>query len=245
MALSALPLLSCARPPIRRELVAAGTRNVGVFERLPNGEFSGLGVELVRLLAQRHGYQARFEIYPWRRAMEVVGGGKADLLVAPYKTPERQRVLRYSEQPFFQDELAFYVRADAMPVWAGDYGLLKGRRIVVINGWNYGPAFTAAAPQLHISVTNTVENGLRMLSHTHVEMFASNRRDTEPVIVALGLQDKVLALAPLIDVQNAYFAYPLAPRYRELPAQYDRLLAAMMKSGELQKLARRYDVTPP
>jgi polar amino acid transport system substrate-binding protein len=46
-------------------------------------------------------------------------------------------------------------------------------------------------------------------------------------------------------VQDAYFAYPLAPRYRELPAQYDRLLAEMMKSGELQKLARRYDVTPP
>lgn len=245
MALGAVPLLSFGRPPATRELVAAGTRNEGIFERHPNGEFSGLGVELVRLLAQRHGYQARFDIYPWRRALEVVAGGKADLLVAPYKTPERQRVLRYSEQAFFQDELAFYVRADAMPVWEGDYALLANRRIAVINGWSYGPAFARAAPQLRISVTNTVDNGLRMLARGHVELFASNRRDTDPVVTALGLQDTVMALAPLIDVIDAYFAYPLAPRYRELPAQYDRLLADLKKNGELQKLAHRYGATLP
>lgn len=245
MALGAVPLLACARPPLARELVATGTRNEGIFERQPSGEFSGLGVALVRLLAQRHGYQVRFEIYPWRRALEVVAGGRADLLVAPYKTPERQRVLRYSEYPFFQDELAFYVRADAMPVWEGDYALLAGRRVAVINGWSYGDAFTRAAPQLRVSVTNTVENGLRMLERGHVELFASNRRDTDPVVKALGLQDTVMALAPLIDVLDAYFAYPLTPRYRDLPAQYDRLLADLKKNGELQKLALRYGATLP
>lgn len=245
MALGAVPLLSFARPPALRELVAAGTRNEGIFERDANGVFSGLGVELVRRLAQRHAYQPRFEIYPWRRALEVVAGGKADLLVAPYKTPERQRVLRYSELPFFQDEVAFYVRTDAMPVWEGDYALLGNRRIAVINGWSYGAAFTRAAPRLNISVTNTVENGLRMLERGHVELFASNRRDTEPVVQRLGLQDAVMALAPLIEVMDGYVAYPLTPRYPELPAQYDRLLAELVRNGELQKLANRYGATLP
>lgn len=245
MALCALPPLSFARPAGPRELVAAGTRNEGIYERRPNGEFAGMGVEVVRLLAQRHGYQVRFEIYPWRRAMEVVAGGKADILVAPYKTSERERVLRYSTQAFFRDELAFYVRADSMPVWEGDYGLLSGRRIAVINGWSYGAAFARAAPQLRTSVTNSVENGLRMLERGHVELFASNRRDTDPLLAALGLQDKVMALAPLIDVQAAYFAFPLTPRYREMPAQLDQLLMAMAKNGELQKLAQRHGATPP
>lgn len=244
MALSAVPLFSLARPAPARELVAVGTRNEGIFERRPNGEFAGMGAELVRLLAQRHGYQARFDIYPWQRAMQVVGSGKADLLVAPYKTAERQRVMRYSEQAFFQDELAFYVRADSMPVWEGDYALLKGRRIAVINGWHYGLAFARAAPQLRVSVTNTVANGLQMLAHGHVELFASNRRDTDPVVQALGLRDTVMALAPLIDVLQAFFAYPLTQRYPALPQQMDQLLVEMKKNGELQKLARRYGATP-
>lgn len=252
MALSAVPLLSFARPPAVRELVAAGTRNEGIFERGANGEFSGMAVELIRLVAQRHNYQLRFQIYPWRRALEVVAGGKSDLLAAAYKTPERQRVMRYSQHDFFRDEVAFYGRSrgrgsssSSSAGWQGDYTRLAGRRIAVINGWSYGPAFARAAPQLLISVTNTVENGLRMLDRGHVELFASNRRDTEPVLDALGLQEQVIALAPLIDTLSAFFTFPLAPRYPELPAQIDLLLAEMKRNGELQKLALRYGATPP
>ncbi|WP_155461770.1 substrate-binding periplasmic protein [Duganella radicis] len=245
MALGALPHFSWSRPPAEHELVVIGTRFENIYERRPNGEFGGMGVDLLRLFAQRHGYQLRFEIYPWRRAQELINGARADVLVGPYKTVERTRTMLFSGQAFFQDQVAFYVRADAMPVWEGDYHMLRGRRIVTLNGWNYGPAFTKAAPQLNISVTNSVENGLKMLTAAHVEMFATNRRDTDPVVAALGMQDKVMALAPLIDVQDAYFAYPLSPRFRDMPRQMDQMLAEMKARGELQKLARRYGVIPP
>jgi polar amino acid transport system substrate-binding protein len=245
IALGALPQLSLARPAVARELAVVGAHMEGIYMRGHGGEFAGLGADLLRLLAQRHAYQLRFELYPWARAMQVVGSGKADVLVAPYKSAERERLLRYGEQAFFQDEVTFYVRASSLPVWEGDYALLKGRRIAVINGWTYGAAFAEALPKLHASATNSVESGLKMLAHGHVEMFASNRRDTDPVIAALGLQDKLMPLAPLIDVQQAYFAYPLSPRIHELSQQMDQMLAEMKVRGELQKLARRYGVTPP
>jgi len=245
IALGALPHFSWSRPPAERELLVVGTRFENIYERRSNGEFGGMGVDLLRELARRHRYQLRFEIYPWRRAQELINGAKADVLVGPYKTPERTHTMLFSEQAFFQDQVAFYVRANALPVWEGDYRILRGRRIATLNGWNYGQAFSKAAPQLNISVTNSVENGLKMLVASHVEMFATNRRDTDPVVQALGLQDKVMALAPLIDVQDAYFAYPLSPRFRDMPREMDKLLAEMKKNGELQKLARRYGVTLP
>lgn len=245
MALGAGSFSSFARPVAARELLVVGTRFEGIYERRNNGEFAGMGVDLLRLFAQRYSYQLRFDLYPWRRAQELINTGKADVLVGPYKSAERLRSMRFSAQPFFRDEVAFYVRADRMPIWEGDYGMLKGRRIVTLNGWSYGPAFTKAQPQLNISVANSVENGLKMLAVGHVEMFATNRRDTDPVVAALGLQDKLMALAPLIDVQDAYFAYPLAPRLRDVSAQMDQLLLEMKKNGELEKLARRYGVTLP
>jgi polar amino acid transport system substrate-binding protein len=245
MALSAVPLLSFARPVAARELLVVGTRFEGIYERRDNGEFTGMAADLLRVFARRHGYQLRFDIYPWRRAQELINTGKAEVLVGPYKSAERQRTMRFSGQAFFQDQVAFYVRADRMPIWEGDYATLKGRRIVTLNGWSYGPAFTNAQPQLNISVANSVESGLKMLAVGHVEMFATNRRDTDPVVMALGFQDKLMALAPLIDVQDAYFAYPLAPRQREAPAQMDQLLVEMKKNGELARLARRYGVTLP
>lgn len=245
MALAAQPHFSWGRPAAGRELRVVGTRFENIYMRSPGGEFGGMGVALLREFARRHGYWLRFEIYPWRRAQELINGARADVLVGPYKTPERTRTMLFSEQAFFQDQVAFYVRANALPLWEGDYRMLRGRRIAALNGWNYGPAFSKAAPQLNISVTNSVESGLKMLVASHVEMFATNRRDTDPVLQALGMQDKVMALAPLIDVQDAYFAYPLAPRFRDMPRQMDQMLAEMKARGELQRLARRYGVTLP
>ena len=245
MTLGVLPHFSWGRPQPERELVVIGTRFENIYERRPDGQFRGMGVDLLRLFAQRYGYRLRFEIYPWRRAQELINAARADVLVGPYKSAERARTMLFSEQAFFQDQVAFYVRADALPVWEGDYNMLHGRRIAALNGWNYGPAFSKALPRLNISITNSVENGLRMLVASHVEMFATNRRDTDPVVAALRMQDKVMPLAPLIDVQDAYFAYPLSPRFPDMPQQMDQMLVDMKVRGELQKLARRYGVTPP
>jgi polar amino acid transport system substrate-binding protein len=245
LALSLSPIAAPAQAAPERELRVVGTRFERIYERQPNGEFTGMGVELVRLAAQRFGYQVRFELFPWRRAQHLVTEGAADVLVGPYKSAERLKTMRFSKQAFFQDQVAFYVRALEMPLWEGDYAALRDKRIAILNGWSYGAAFTAALPRLHTSVTNTVESGLQMLLHSHVDLFASNRRDTDPVVLALGATDKLLALAPLIDVQDGYLACPLKPRLGALATQLDRLLEELKARGELNRLAKKYELVLP
>jgi polar amino acid transport system substrate-binding protein len=251
LALSLLPIAAPAQtsqpsqPTPSRELRVVGTRFERIYERQSNGDFTGMGVELVRLAARRFDYQVRFELYPWRRAQHLVTEGGADVLVGPYKSAERLKTMRFSEQAFFQDQVAFYVRALEIPLWEGDYAALRSKRIAIMNGWSYGAAFTEALPRLHTSVTNTVESGLQMLLHNHVDLFASNRRDTDPVILALRATDKLLALAPLIDVQNGYLAFSLKPRLAGLATQFDRLLEEMKARGELSRLARKYELPLP
>ncbi len=243
IALGALPhfALGAQTAPLR----VAGTRFEGVYERQPDGEFSGLGVEVVRLLAGRMGREVNFEMFPWRRAQQRVSMGLADVLVGPYKSPEREQTMRFTEQPLFQDQVAFYSRAKGMVFWGGDYAALKGKRIVALNGWSYGAAFTAAAANLNISIANNVENGLMMLIYGHVDMFASNRRDTDPVIQRMGLTDQLLPVAPLIDTQNAYFAFPKSPSGEELAGAFDRLLSELKSSGELRRMAKPHLVSVP
>jgi polar amino acid transport system substrate-binding protein len=245
LALSWWPIAAPAQPAPGRELRVVGTRFERIYERQPNGEFTGMGADLVRLAARRFGYQVRFELYPWRRAQHLVTEGAADVLVGPYKSPDRLRTMRFSKQAFFQDQVAFYVRALEIPLWEGDYAALRNKRIAMLNGWSYGVAFTEALPRLHTSVTNTVESGLQMLLHNHVDLFASNRRDTDPVVLALGATDKLLALAPLIDVQDGYLGFSLRPRVAGLAAQFDHLLEELKARGELIRLARKYEVALP
>jgi polar amino acid transport system substrate-binding protein len=228
-----------------RELLVIGTRFEQIYERQASGEFTGMGVELVQAIAAQLGYAVRFEIYPWKRAQFLLAQGKADILVGPYLSEERLRTMRFSRRPFFQDQMAFYALAGAHQRWNGDYGTLAGKRIVMLNGWVYGKAFDAARGRLQVSVANTVENGLNMLKYRHVDLFATNRRDTEPVVDVMELRGKVESLQPLIDVQNAYFGFPSEARFDALRLAFDKVLEELATRGELQRLAKRFSVSVP
>jgi len=170
-----------------------------------------MGVELIQAIAAQLGYVVRFEIYPWKRAQLLLAQGKADILVGPYLSEERLRTMRFSQRPFFQDQMAF----------------------------------EAARGRLQVSVANTVENGLNMLKYRHVDLFATNRRDTEPMVDVMELRGKVESLQPLIDVQNAYFAFPPEARFDALRLAFDRALEELAVRGELQRLAKRFSVSVP
>ncbi|MEG2034585.1 MAG: transporter substrate-binding domain-containing protein, partial [Janthinobacterium sp.] len=151
----------------------------------------------------------------------------------------------FADKPFYQDQMVFYTRQDASFGWDGDYSVLKGRRVVLLNGWAYGAEWERVRPGLHVSVANTVENGLKMLVHNHVDVFVSNRRNTDPVIVRLGYGRQVKPLPKVIDVQNGYFAFPRSPAFDKLRLQFDQEFSALSDSGELKKLGKRHDVAIP
>lgn len=228
-----------------RELLAVGAQFERVFEYQDNGEYAGLGVELLRLMAARTGNTVHFRMVPWARAQAMLVQGQADILIGPYKAPERIASMAFSDKPFYQDQIVFYTRQDASFGWDGDYAVLKNRRVVLLNGWAYGLDWDRVRPNLQVSVANSVENGLKMLVHNHVDVFVSNRRNTDPVIARLGYGRQIKPLPRIIEVQNGYFAFPRSPAFDKLRLQFDQELNKLIDTGELKKLGKRYDVSVP
>lgn len=228
-----------------RELLVVGAHFERVYERRADGEFTGMGPDIVRMVARRNKDSVRFEIYPWARAQAMVAQGLADILVGPYKSAERLERMAFSRSAFYRDDMVFYAPAGSGHGWQGDYAALEGKSVVVMNGWAYGPGFDAARPRLRVSVANNVENGLLMLTHKHVALFASNRRNTEPVLAALKLGGQVVALPHVIEVQDGYFAFPKRPSHAPIRASFDAAFDALIENGELKRLSQRYDVDIP
>ncbi|MEJ7804725.1 MAG: transporter substrate-binding domain-containing protein [Telluria sp.] len=237
-ALAALVPLAKAGP---RELLVVGAHFARVYERA-NGQFTGMGPDILRSIAAELGQPLHFDLFPWARAQSMVAQGQADLLVGPYKSPERLALFTFSERPFYLDEMLFYSRAGTAWLWDGSYGALRGKRVVAINGWAYGDAFDAARGKLAVSLTNSVESGLAMLAHGRVDLFATNRRNTEPVVVQLGLEGKVAPLNHIIALQRGYFAVPRRPEYQLVMARLNRAFNAYADAGELRKTGRRHNV---
>lgn len=245
LGLALLPVLFTPWQAQARELLAVGAQFERVFDYQPSGEYVGLGAELVRILAARTGNTVRFRMVPWARAQAMLAQGQADILIGPYKAPERFASMAFADKPFYQDQIVFYARQEPGFSWDGDYANLKNRRLVMLNGWAYGSDMERLRSTLQVSVANNVENGLKMLVHNHVDLFVTNRRNTEPVVARLGLQRQVKVLPRVLEVQNGYFAFPRAPEFDRLRLQFDQEFNSLVESGELKRLGRRFDVTVP
>jgi polar amino acid transport system substrate-binding protein len=240
-----LALLLCAISATARELIVAGTQFGRVFEQASNGKFTGLAVDLLEEYARTAGDTVRFELVPWPRAQMMVQTGLADILIGPYKTPERELVFAFSDKPFYRDEMVFYARAEGDAGWDGNYAHLKERRIAAIRGWAYGDQFDRMQRELKVDITDSLENGIRMLSNRHVDLLATNRRNTEALLPSMILPRAISPILPIIDTHDGYFAFPKRPGFEALRVEFDKVFDEMVSKGVLAKLALKHGVSVP
>jgi len=246
--LCVLSLLACFclnLPAQARELLAVGTQFPRLFEPGEQGQLGGMAVDLLKQAAASQGHRIRFELYPWPRAQAMVEQGGADILIGPYRTPEREARFLFSQLAFYEDALIFYARREQPRLWQGDFAALRQRSVGLVQGWAYGEDLERARGQLRISVARNVETGLLMLKLGRVELLASNERNTAPVIASLGLVDELLPLQPPIGVQRGHFAYPRNPAGETLRQEFDRALGQLRATGALRELAQRWKVKIP
>jgi len=242
---TAMALLLCCPLANAGEVRAVGTHFARVFELSETGEFIGLAADLLREYGRRSGDTVRFAIYPWARAQALVERGEADILIGPYKTPERELRFAFSDRAFYQDRMLFYVRTGVRSAWNGNYATLRGKRVAIVHGWAYGIAFEEARPMMQIERAQTLENGLLMLVHDRVELLATNFRNTDALLPRMELIGKVVPIAPHIDVQNGYFGFPKGPQHEAMRQRFNEVFNAMVASGELARIAKRHYVDIP
>ena len=103
-----------------------GTTFARLFEPGADGAKPlGLAVDLLEAILIPAGHTPRYEFYPWLRAQSMIEHGPAQVLVGPYRTPERERLMRFSRQAFYEDALVFYARRREEGLWWGDFQALQ------------------------------------------------------------------------------------------------------------------------
>ena len=228
-----------------REILAVGTSFPGVFERTSSGEYRGLATSVLTIALKSMGHSVRFELYPWARAQRMVEQGQADVLIGPYRNPQRETRFAFAADAFYRDRIVFYRNASHHPHWSGSYHELKDQRIGVVRGWAYGTDFDSARWQLDLVTVESVENGLRMLSIGRLELLASNQRNTRQLLQELGLADEITQHEQEIDVQDGYFAFPRLASHQPLREAFDRAFRQMIDQGRLATLAAYWQVDIP
>ncbi|WP_448212940.1 substrate-binding periplasmic protein [Colwellia sp. MEBiC06753] len=212
-----------------------------IAEQTENGEFAGLGIELINKIANQLNIELEIKIYPLARALKMMESGQADMFIGPYKSADREKYMLYSQDPFYQDTIVFYKKLGANVVWQGQASQLTGKRIGVIRGWSYGPLLNNNT-QLDITKAHNVEACFKMLIKDRIDLCATHPRAAFNTIKQLAIKDKVAPLEPPIIVNLGYFAFAIGKQSAEFKNTFNQVLHKLIVNGELQALNNKYQL---
>ncbi|MDT9000036.1 transporter substrate-binding domain-containing protein [Paucibacter sp. APW11] len=227
------------------DLLVVGTSFPQLFMAGANGRIEGMAIELLEQLAASQQLHLRYELLPWARAQLMVERGEADVLVGPYRTPEREQRFLFSQQAFYEDELIFYARRGRCGQWQGRLEELQPGSVAQVQGWAYGEAFEQARARLKPTVVRDLDVGAKMLALGRIQLLASNERNTRPVLQSLGLSTQLEPCAQPLGLLQGHFAFPRTAHGEALRQQFDAGLRRLGSGTLLRELAQRWQVRIP
>lgn len=137
----------------------------------------GYAIDFIREISVRIRTPVQLSIMPWLRCLSMAKKGLVDGIMLLTPNDERRQFLHFTE-PLLSDANLLWYRADNPHVAdRRSFDELKGLRIGVVSGFNYGEAFKQAREDLKLDVepAPSVRSNFLRLERGWIDVFLVNR----------------------------------------------------------------------
>lgn len=227
------PARALAREPVLLRVVGSADPPFRTFE--PGRPPGGLYHDLINEAARRLGWQLVFLEVPWLRALKMLEGGQADLIVGPLRNPEREQYLSFGKVALPAVDKVFYTRPDARPLH--ELSDLQGLTIAVHRGKRYGGLFDQASGLQRVEL-NDYRTVLEMVARGRLDVALMPERQGDWMLRQLGLALMKQPLRLGGDIHHVAMSR-LSP-WLALQAELDQTLQAMKDDGSWRHILDRY-----
>lgn len=189
------------------------------------GKFSGIDADLLALLARRFGFKFEFVTRPtWPEVYDAAKAGEIDVLVGTARTTERARDFLFT-RPYLTFPVVIVTRTNEPIVWS--VLDLVGRRVAGVRGYVATSELQRAYPDLAFQLTDTVQQGLAMVSNGKADAFVTNLPNVSFVAKTQGLTNlKIAGVMP----QTFDLRYAVRRDWPELVGILDRAGASLSEA---------------
>lgn len=206
---------------------------------IEDGTPRGVDLEVSDHLLRQLGYKPQWRMMPWKRAQHEVLNGSADAILDIAASPERLTQYHFPEEPLSLSEtVLFYRNADPHPF--NSLEDLRGLRIGLSAGYNYGNPELMQADFFSRELAPSIEANLLMLVHGRVDMTVVNRRAGLYTLQRLNLADQISHHPHPISSGSVYLAFQRKPEMEDLARRFSAALQQFKQSDDYQHLLRRY-----
>ncbi len=209
-----------------------------VSDKLPG---YGVAVELVVTALKRAGYEVSGSFQPWSRALEGGRLGVYDVIVAAWRTPDRERDLHFS-RPYLTSRILFVKRSGA-PIEFHTLDDLRGLVIGVVQDYAYGGGLDQAEGLVKVPARTAVQNLLK-LRQGQIDLSLGDE---------WALMYQVAEHMPHAASEFEFLPHALAERgihiavsransmHDRIVADFDAAIAAMKADGSYEKIIEKHE----
>ncbi|MEH6491485.1 substrate-binding periplasmic protein [Halopseudomonas sp.] len=235
-----LPLLTCQTALAAPLHIVSEAWPPYIYEEA--GVLKGVDYDVTNRVLNELGYEAQWQLMPWRRALYDTASGSADAILDITPNPEREPQYIFPAEPLSHSESVLFYHIDRPHQFTGLQDL-RGLKIGVSAGYVYGnPEFMHADYFSREPAANT-EASLLMLMRERVDMVIMNKRVGQFTLRKLGL-DQQVAYHPLVISSGALFlAFHRSPDMAALAKRFSSNLSTFKRSGEYLQILQRYSVS--
>lgn len=211
-----------------------------LFEKTQEGEYVGLGADLARKIAKDLNIEIEFELYPWRRAQEMMKQDKADVLIGAYPSKERKKFLTFSQHSFYKDDMFFFSLKENSITWQRDYSKLKGLSIGILSGWSYGEEFDQNQDKLNLTVASSLKQAVGMLKLKRLDLIATHWRGLNGELTSEQELSMIRALDNKITTNHGHYAFAKNDQLKEFIGRFDKAMEKIINGPDMKELLIKY-----
>jgi polar amino acid transport system substrate-binding protein len=201
-------------------------------------KIAGLGADVLALIGNdiNVAFSCEYE-GNWENAQQLVRDGNVDMLVAAYKTDERQQYYDFSEA-YITDPVALFVTNQSGMIYS-QWSDLIGKKGVAMSGDSYGNTFDQyIATNLTVERVGTVAEALAKLSNGEADYFVYAYYSGVKAIADYPGQYK--DLSPYIAEENFYIAISKKSSLVNYLPQINTAIQKYKTDGTINKLLEKY-----
>lgn len=225
-------ILICFYPVVNAETLTIVGEH---FPRATEADGTGVQFEMVKALFEPLGYQLRFQVYPYKRAVQMIENEQADIIVGIYQSSAQ---LLYSAKPEDADKMVAIFTQDKANLFQGKQSL-AGKRIEATPGFERYIRRTLAGIDFEFAEVSTRKQALKKLVHNRSDYMI----DTEAVFMMDEINHYKARLSyQAIGFFEIYAGFANTVKGRKLKQLWDNRYPALINSAQAEQLYLKWEL---